>query len=184
MRGLNPDTGKRDRMFFGRSGCARSTASMDSILMRGREGTARFDVKTNKELHISPVRPACDDGVMIANGMGYWGPWMCGCNMSLFGNVAMTSRPVIFLTGNGESKQYPAHDTIAPSTAKPGDWTAFRGVTLALCGPVRIFLFHESSDGAAVSEKHDSPPPWFAIMWFIMEPIPDLCWPSRATTVP
>lgn len=34
------------------------------------------------------MRPACHDGAVVARGQLYWGPWMCGCNLFLFGLVA------------------------------------------------------------------------------------------------
>jgi outer membrane protein assembly factor BamB len=37
------------------------------------------------------MRPPCQDGVIVSDGMLYWGPWMCGCNLSLYGHVALTS---------------------------------------------------------------------------------------------
>ena len=35
------------------------------------------------------MRPACQDGVLVAGGLLYWGPWMCGCQLSLYGNIAV-----------------------------------------------------------------------------------------------
>ena len=35
------------------------------------------------------MRPPCQDGVIISNGHLYWGPWMCGCQLSLYGNIAL-----------------------------------------------------------------------------------------------
>ncbi|MHC4654574.1 MAG: outer membrane protein assembly factor BamB family protein, partial [Planctomycetota bacterium] len=57
-------------------------------LVRGY-GTRCWDVATGKWLHISPMRPACHDGVVIAEGHLYWGPWMCGCNLSLIGVICL-----------------------------------------------------------------------------------------------
>ena len=66
---FDPKTGKlAETSFMGRSGCVRTTSSVDSILVRASEGTTSIDVKNNKEWHISPVRPPCSYGVIIANG--------------------------------------------------------------------------------------------------------------------
>ena len=35
------------------------------------------------------MRPPCPDGVIIANGMLYWGPWMCQCPLSFYGHIGL-----------------------------------------------------------------------------------------------
>ena len=44
----------------------------------------------NKAQHIAPMRPPCQDGVIISDGMLYWGPWMCGCQLSLYGHIGLS----------------------------------------------------------------------------------------------
>lgn len=39
------------------------------------------------------MRPPCQDGVLISNGQLYWGPWMCGCELSLYGNISLAPAP-------------------------------------------------------------------------------------------
>ncbi|MBN2290500.1 MAG: PQQ-binding-like beta-propeller repeat protein, partial [Candidatus Glassbacteria bacterium] len=42
-----------------------------------------------KVLFNGAVRPACNDGVIPANGLLYLGPWLCDCNLSLMGTLAL-----------------------------------------------------------------------------------------------
>ena len=35
------------------------------------------------------MRPPCQDGVIISDGNLYWGPWMCGCQLSLYGHICL-----------------------------------------------------------------------------------------------
>jgi len=73
-----------------RAGCTRATGSVDRMFVRGGgDGTFSWDLTADKLLPISPMRPACHDGVVVAGGQLYWGPWMCGCNLSLIGIVCL-----------------------------------------------------------------------------------------------
>ena len=40
---------------------------------------------------VSPMRPACHDGVVVANGLFYWGPWMCRCDGTQIGVISLGS---------------------------------------------------------------------------------------------
>lgn len=88
---LDPKTGQvEEDLKFVKRACTRLTASTDSFFVRG-EGMARFD-RQSKRLDIDgAARPACNDGVIPANGLIYLGPWACDCNLSLIGNVARCS---------------------------------------------------------------------------------------------
>ena len=74
-----------------RGNCTRATGTVDSIFTRGyrHTGTMRLDLSGNEARRIPLMRPACQDGVIIANGQLYWGPWMCGCQLSLYGNIGL-----------------------------------------------------------------------------------------------
>lgn len=76
-----------------RGNCTRATGSADSVFARGyrHSGTLRFDVAYGQPRRLPAMRPACQDGVVIANGQLYWGPWMCDCNHSLVGVISLTS---------------------------------------------------------------------------------------------
>ena len=69
----------------GRQACTRATGSIDGIFMRANEGTTRFDIASEKSRWISPMRPQCNDGVTIANGLIYSWPHVCDCHLSITG---------------------------------------------------------------------------------------------------
>ncbi len=72
-----------------RRSCTRATGSLDSIFYRAAEGTMQIRTSDDNPQHLAPMRPPCQDGVVIANGLLYWGPWMCGCPLSFYGHVAV-----------------------------------------------------------------------------------------------
>ena len=76
-----------------RGNCTRATGAVDSIFARGyrHTGTLRFDVHYETPRRLASMRPACQDGVVSANGQLYWGPWMCDCNHSLVGVISLGS---------------------------------------------------------------------------------------------
>ncbi len=72
-----------------RRACTRATGSIDSIFYRASGGTVRLDIPSNTFQHIAPMRPPCQDGVIISDGQLYWGPWMCGCQLSFYGHICL-----------------------------------------------------------------------------------------------
>ena len=72
-----------------RRACTRATGSIDSIFYRTSGGTVRVNVAANSAEHIAPMRPPCQDGVIISDGLLFWGPWMCGCQLSLYGHICL-----------------------------------------------------------------------------------------------
>jgi outer membrane protein assembly factor BamB len=83
-------TGKPLGVIGPRVNCTRATGSIDSIFVRGgRDGTIRYDLGGNKQQHLCPMRPSCQDGVVVSYGHLYWGPWMCDCNLTLVGVLAL-----------------------------------------------------------------------------------------------
>jgi|694.fasta_scaffold23001_6 outer membrane protein assembly factor BamB len=117
-----------------RRACTRATGCADSIFFRATGGTVRIMTEeANRGEHIAPMRPPCQDGVLISNGHLYWGPWMCGCQLSLYGNIGL--RPA------GDRPEGPknltrvqlaslavyADSTIVESfPVRKNDWTVFR----------------------------------------------------------
>ncbi|MEM7233834.1 MAG: PQQ-binding-like beta-propeller repeat protein, partial [Planctomycetota bacterium] len=113
-----------------RRACTRATGSVDSIFYRTRGGTVRLDVENNAAQHIAPMRPPCQDGVLISEGHLYWGPWMCGCQLSLYGHIALGPKGDFDLEGPAPERRLQSYsNTTSPPTgaATPLDWTAFRG---------------------------------------------------------
>ncbi len=90
---LHPITGKVLAKFKSRDRCTRATGCVDAIFTRGGRGgsTSVFDVTSNepKMSIISPMRPACQDGVTIAHGYFFWGPWMCRCDSTQIGIISL-----------------------------------------------------------------------------------------------
>jgi outer membrane protein assembly factor BamB len=90
---LDPLTGETLATFPGRDRCTRATGCFDTIFTRGGKGgsTAAFDVSSTEPRMglISPMRPACQDGVVTAHGYLFWGPWMCRCDMTQLGVISL-----------------------------------------------------------------------------------------------
>jgi outer membrane protein assembly factor BamB len=129
---LDYDTGKTISTFIARRACTRATGSVDSIFFRATGGTVRLMTDTKYQQHIAPMRPPCQDGVVISNGYLYWGPWMCGCQLSLYGNIGLRGqrdedvqrpedvyRNALVTYGNVAK--------VASLGTQAGDWTAYRG---------------------------------------------------------
>jgi outer membrane protein assembly factor BamB len=75
----------------GRRACTRPTATSDSILFRAMGGSVRFDLASARPLWLSPMRPPCHDGVTVANGLLYWWPFACDCQLTLNGFTCLGS---------------------------------------------------------------------------------------------
>ncbi len=77
---------------IGRSNCTRPTANAEGIYFRRQgEGTLRFDLRAARSGRISAMRPSCTDGVVTANGSLFWFPWVCDCNISMYGMMSVAS---------------------------------------------------------------------------------------------
>ncbi len=113
-----------------RRACTRATGSVDSIFFRASGGTVRIDTASNRANHITPMRPPCHDGVIISDGNLHWGPWMCGCQLSLYGHICLTSardfdfRPPV---DGSRLKTFGDPRSVRPLAAKPGDWPTYQG---------------------------------------------------------
>ena len=90
---LKPLTGETVKdLGFAKRSCARLTATPDSFFCRGwPEGLTRYDRNIGRVLFNGALRPACNDGVIAANGLLYIGPWLCDCNLSLMGTSGLCS---------------------------------------------------------------------------------------------
>ncbi|MBC8234157.1 PQQ-binding-like beta-propeller repeat protein [bacterium] len=117
---------------MGRRACTRPTGSIDAIFYRAMGGTVRYDIATETEQWISPMRPNCHDGVTIANGLLYWWPSVCDCQNSLFGVTCLG--PAGDFEFNQEATESERLEKVAADLKKvaslpesPSDWTTFRG---------------------------------------------------------
>lgn len=138
--------------FPARRACTRATGCVDSIFFRANGGTVRVLTESNTAQHIDPMRPPCQDGVLVAGGHLYWGPWMCGCQLSLYGNIGL--RPAASPEGTSLSAADSAGAALVigndsasfePLQPQPGDWSTYRGnaaqndvCTVAIPGNVEV----------------------------------------------
>jgi outer membrane protein assembly factor BamB len=108
-----------------RRSCTRATGSLDSIFYRAHEGTMQICTIDDRAQHIAPMRPPCQDGVVIANGLLYWGPWMCGCPLSFYGHIAVgpAAKPGLQIADSARLEPGAGDPNIVePLPLQPGDW--------------------------------------------------------------
>jgi outer membrane protein assembly factor BamB len=116
----------------GRRACTRPTGSVDAIFYRASGGTVRLDVGSNRPQWISPMRPQCHDGVTIANGLLYWWPSVCDCQLTLYGVTCLGAAGGFDFTVQATEAQRlekgPADlVSVANLSESPADWPTFRG---------------------------------------------------------
>lgn len=88
---LDPLTGEvLESYLTKRRACTRATGTPDGIFFRAQEGSGRFDLASGKTQWVSPMRPSCMVGVVVANGHLYWVPWACDCDLQLFGVIGLS----------------------------------------------------------------------------------------------
>jgi len=130
---LDPLTGKTLASYpISRAGCTRATGAADCILFRGGgDGTIRLDAASGKMQWISPMRPGCFVGTVVADGHLYWTPWACDCNLQMFGVICCgPAGDFKFDQAADESERLqtpggsPAR--IAPFEQSPADWPTCR----------------------------------------------------------
>ncbi len=124
---LDYNTGSILAEFPARRACTRATGCIDSIFYRANGGTVRVLTETNTATHIAPMRPPCQDGVIISNGHLYWGPWMCGCQLSLYGNIGLGPAVTSDEPAPGALRREPNFLQVAKLISYDGDWTSYRG---------------------------------------------------------
>jgi outer membrane protein assembly factor BamB len=114
-----------------RVNCTRATGSADSIFVRGgRDGTMRYDLVGDTQQHICPIRPSCQDGVLVAHGHLFWGPWMCDCNLTLVGVASLA--PAGDFDFAGQTRDSERRETAADAAPvadieiDPADWPTLR----------------------------------------------------------
>jgi len=117
---------------LGRRACTRPTGSVDAIFFRADGGSVRFDLASSSPHYVSPMRPTCFDGVTIANGLLYWWPSVCDCQLTLYGATCIGPA--------GDHNFYPEATVaerletgtgnileVSPLHESPADWPTFRG---------------------------------------------------------
>lgn len=131
-RKFDPLTGKiLEEIKMGRRACTRPTSSIDAIFCRAGEGSSRLDVASGRPQLVSPMRPNCHDGVTVANGLLYWWPSVCDCNLTLYGITCLGP------AGNFDCSQSAVESERLEKLAKgdgavadlpvtPADWPTFR----------------------------------------------------------
>ncbi len=86
---VDPDTGDTlESLNFSKGSCARLTGSPEALYCRG-EGLGRYDFASRTYTAERTARPGCNDGAIPANGLLYVGPWLCDCNLSMLGHLAL-----------------------------------------------------------------------------------------------
>ena len=130
-RKLDPMTGKVLASFpVSRRACTRSVGTADGIFFRASGGSVRLDLASGKPQWISPMRPPCHIGVVVAHGHLYWMPWVCDCNLQMFGAIACAPAGDFAFDQAAEADRLDANNyTLGrPSLgASPTDWPTYRG---------------------------------------------------------
>ena len=114
----------------GRRACTRPTGTCDSILYRAMGGSIRFSLADDQPRWLSPMRPACHDGVTIANGLLYWWPYVCDCQLNLYGVTCLGSAGTFDFTPDWKAperlEKQQRSDDIQPLPQQADDWPTFR----------------------------------------------------------
>ncbi len=113
-----------------RRACTRPTGSTDAIFFRAEGGSIRLDVASLRPQWISPMRPVCQEGVTVANGLLYWWPSVCDCQLTLYGITCLGPAGDFDFTPQVTSaqrlEQAAAEAQVADLPVSGGDWPMFR----------------------------------------------------------
>ena len=130
---LNPLTGEVLSKFGARVACTRATANSESIFVRGGRGgsTTVYDIRSTQPDPglISPMRPACQDGVIVANGRLYWGPWICRCDTTQIGVISLAPAgdfDTAARAAQAERLETGAAVAVQPFDVTERDWPTYR----------------------------------------------------------
>ena len=132
---LDPISGKVLATFPSRDRCTRATGCADTIFTRGGAGgsTAAFDLTSAEPRMntITPMRPACTDGVVVAHGHLFWGPWMCACDQTQIGVISLAHAGTFDYAQKatvGERLQRWTKDgaSVKPLPTNTEDWPTYR----------------------------------------------------------
>jgi hypothetical protein len=80
---------------------------------------------------LTPMRPACTDGVVVAHGHLFWGPWMCACDQTQIGVISLAHAGTFDYAQKATNAERlrPMAKASAPLQAlsiTPDDWPTYR----------------------------------------------------------
>jgi len=116
---------------LGRRACSRPTGALDAVFCRASGGSTRLELSSSRPQLMSPMRAQCHDGVTIANGLLYWWPSVCDCNLTLYGITSLGPAADFDFSaqattqGRRDPKVLPPA-SVAPMKITPRDWPTFR----------------------------------------------------------
>ncbi|MEJ2703608.1 MAG: PQQ-binding-like beta-propeller repeat protein, partial [Sedimentisphaerales bacterium] len=115
----------------GRRACTRPTGAFDAIFYRARGGSTRFDLASGQPQLVSPMRAQCHDGVTIANGLLYWWPSVCDCQLTLYGVTCLgPAGHFDFQPSDTDAERLKTGEgdvtDVAPLPESRDDWPTFR----------------------------------------------------------
>ncbi len=129
---FNPLTGEvLAKIAKPRRACTRPTGSADAIFFRADDGSVRLDTASLRPQWVSPMRPVCQEGVTIANGLLYWWPSVCDCQLTLYGTTCLGPAGNFDFTpevveAERLEKGSDSGASVADLPMLPGDWPTFR----------------------------------------------------------
>jgi len=114
-----------------RRACTRPNGSADAIFFRAQGGSVRLDIASKRPQWISPMRPPCHDGVTIANGLLYFWPSVCDCQLTLYGITCLgPAGNFNFSPHATEAQRLEKHagdlSNVARLSESDADWPTFR----------------------------------------------------------
>ncbi len=129
---FNPLTGEvLAKIAQPRRACTRPTGSADAIFFRADDGSVRLDTASLRPQWISPMRPVCQEGVTVANGLLYWWPSVCDCQLTLYGITCLGPAGSFDFTPQVAESQRLVRSSGSEAKAaglpvSAGDWPTFR----------------------------------------------------------
>ena len=114
-----------------RRACTRPTGAADAIFFRAEDGSVRLDLASFRPQWISPMRPVCQEGVTVANGLLYWWPSVCDCQLTLYGITCLGPAGSFDFTPQVAESQRLVKTSGSETKAaglpvSAGDWPTFR----------------------------------------------------------
>ncbi len=150
----------------GRRACTRPTGTSDSIIYRAMGGSVRFGLADDQPHWLSPMRPGCHDGVTIANGLLYWWPYTCDCQLNLYGVTCLGSAGTFDFTPDWRAperlEKHARSDEVQPLSQQMDDWPTFRANSQATATTTAVVPDETrivwTVQPAAITENRPTPP--------------------------